>query len=213
MLSNLDVPNGNGKLDYISEIDGQQEHSFDDLKRDTLRLEEPEKNGKDDFKSIKRDEENSVILNNSTYMNRKISNARIMPDMKLMKRLSSKNNYNLYPITLAKSYMSKDADHPFIYSVSEFQPISFLQGQEKFGFNVKKKILEYPSSTFIEFKDFISLITPLSKDIIFQGTRKDDKIGLVLTDKSVSSKFKGIVGDIMASIFTSLSSQYPLIRF
>lgn len=193
------------KLDNIFEIELQQEHSYDDYKKDTLRLEEIDKN---DIKSINRDEEHSVILNNSTYLNRKNSNARIMPDVRMLRGSSFRNN--LYPITLAKSYKANDNNNPFIFSLSEFQPISFLNGQDKFGLNKKTKQLESPSPTFIEYNDFLYLITPLTKETIFTGVRKDDKTGLVLTDKSISSKFKGIVGKIMKSIIMSIFTRKPV---
>lgn len=191
-------------------MDYQHEYSFNDYKKDSLKLEEPEKDERNDVKSMHRDEESSIILNNSTYLNRKTSNARIMPDLKIRRNSSFKFNYNFYPITLAKSYKAKDNDNPFIFSLNEFQPISFMYGQERFGIQKKLKRLEYPSPTFIEYKELVSIIQPLTKDAIFSGTRSDDKLGLVLTDPSVCVKFKGIVGQIMKSILMSFFTRKPI---
>lgn len=171
-------------------------------------MEEPDKGKNGDLKSIHRDEDGAVILNNSTYMNRKSSVK--FPDNFMVKTPSNKINYNLYPITLAHSYKSKDNENPFVYSLTEFQPISFLYGQTRFGLNKKKKALDCPSPTFIEYKDFLLIVTPLTKEMIFGGTRKDKALGLVLTDKSISNKFKGIVGDMMKSLFYSIISGKPV---
>lgn len=196
------------KLDNISEIDVQHEHSFDDYKKNSMKLEEVEKNSNFDIKSINRNEDNSIALNNSTYLNRNNTNQRLINDN--LRRKSSNPKPNFYSLMLAKSYKAKDNNNQFIFSFTEFQPISFLHGQDKFGINKKTKEIEFPSPTFIEYKEFISMIKPLSKELMFLGTRKDNKLGLVLTDKLISSKFKGIVGKIMKSIIMSIFTRKPI---
>ena len=206
----LELVNGH-KLDRISELDCQQEYSFNDYKIDySKRLCVLE--NKNDAKSINKDEDNDAYLNNSGFIDHKSSNPEIRASISDKRKKSLKNfaGYNLYPYTVAKSYLANDLNNPFIYSRVDFQPISFLSGQNKFGFRHKTKELEIPSPVFIEYKEFISKITQLKKETIFNGTRIDDKLGIVLIDKNICQKFKGIVGKIMKSLIMSLFTRKPV---
>lgn len=90
---------------------------------------------------------------------------------------------------------SKDA---YIYSWSKFNPFSFLWGASKYGKN-NKGILNYPSPTFIETTE-LQKKPDLSKKAILYGMEVHDKDGLVLVDKDIMKKFKGIIADMIKQI-------------
>lgn len=96
-------------------------------------------------------------------------------------------------------------DSPFVYSLSKFHPFSYLTGHHK-GFFDKKGKLNYPSPTLIDSETWIKK-PGLSKQEILRGMEISDKNGLVLVDKEITKKFKGIVkelvGQLIKSAFTS----------
>jgi hypothetical protein len=91
---------------------------------------------------------------------------------------------------------NKNESH--IFSWSNFHPFSFLTGVTKFGKN-NKGLLTYPSPTFIDRKEL--MVKPkLTKEDILYGMEVNDKEGLMLVDKDIMKKFKGIIGDMIKQL-------------
>lgn len=90
-----------------------------------------------------------------------------------------------------------DSDCPFIYSLSSFHPFSFMTGNHKYGY--KKGKLTFPSPTFIE-NDLWLKKPLLTKEEILKGMIISDKKGLILVDKEIKKKFKGIVRDLITQL-------------
>ena len=98
---------------------------------------------------------------------------------------------------------------PYVYSDKLFHPVSFLNNQKNIGYAKSKPFLESPSPTFIDYNE-ICLRPDLSKNGILQGMSIDNKFGLILTDINISKKYKGLVGDMMSSVFSSIFTKKPI---
>lgn len=100
---------------------------------------------------------------------------------------------------------SNKKDH--IFSWTRYHLISFLNGVTKYGFKEGK--LEAPSPTFIEASEL--MVKPsMTKEAILSGMIIDDKLGLLLVDKEISKKFKGIIGDVISQILKSIFLGKPI---
>ena len=91
---------------------------------------------------------------------------------------------------------------PYVYSDKVFHPLSFFYNQMNVGFSKNKSYLESPSPTYIDYNE-ISIIPNLSKNQLLHGMTIDNKLGLILIDANISNKFKGLVGNMMYSFFSS----------
>ena len=80
---------------------------------------------------------------------------------------------------------------PFIYSFSNFHPFSYLRGHMK-GFYDKKGKLHHPSPTLISSEIWMKP-PDLSKKSVLKGMEISNENGLVLVDKEVTKRFKGII--------------------
>ena len=90
-----------------------------------------------------------------------------------------------------------EPDCPFIYSLSNFHPFSFMTGNHKYGY--KKGKLTIPSPTFIE-NDLWLKKPLLTKEEILKGMIISDENGLILVDKEIKKKFRGIVRDLITQL-------------
>lgn len=103
---------------------------------------------------------------------------------------------------------SENKSNIFIYSWSKFHPFSFLTGVTKFGKN-KNGLLNVPSPVFIDTKEWQTK-PDLDKNSILYGMVINDKEGLVLVDKEIQKKFKGIVGDMIKQILKAALGGPPI---
>jgi len=110
---------------------------------------------------------------------------------------------------LIGSFPSIQTENPFIFSDKVFHPVSFLNNQLHTGFSKGNNTLESPSPTFVEY-NLICLKPDLSKHGILRGMTIDDKLGLILVDPHLSNRFKGVVGDMMSSMFSKIFTRKPV---
>ena len=191
-------------LENISENEFEQKNSINDYIMD-ISKKNSELEKKDEIKLKIKHDDNKDFLKNSVSINNKIASISYKK-----KRSFVFNEYDLYPFKLVKSYSAKDGNSLLIFSRKDFHQISFLNGQNKFGLRSKTKDLEFPSPVYIQYKEYISKIPIINKEILFKGTRKDDNLGLVLVDKEICTKFKGIVGKIIKSFLINMFTRKPL---
>ena len=78
-----------------------------------------------------------------------------------------------------------------------------MTGHHKIGFNQKKKILKFPSPTFIENELWIKKPN-LTKNEILKGMIINNEKGLVLIDKEMIKKIKGIIKHILKQLFKAI---------
>ena len=86
-------------------------------------------------------------------------------------------------------------DSPYIYSFSKFHPFSYLLGHLK-GFIDKKGKLHHPSPTLIDSATWMKK-PGLTKNDILYGMEISPENGLVLVDKEVTKRFKGIIKELL----------------
>lgn len=110
---------------------------------------------------------------------------------------------------LLGSFPCIQTQDPYIYSDKVFHPVSFLANQNHTGFSNGKDLLNSPSPTFLEY-NLICLKPDLSKQGILNGMITDDRLGLILVDPHLSNRFKGVVGDMMTSVFSSIFTRKPV---
>lgn len=95
-------------------------------------------------------------------------------------------------------------DSPFLYSFSNFHPFSYLRGHPK-GFYDKKGKLHHPSPTLISSEIWMKQ-PDLSKKAILKGMEISNEYGLVLVDKEVTKRFKGIIKELVKQLIKSAFS-------
>ena len=93
---------------------------------------------------------------------------------------------------------------PFIYSFSNFHPFSYLRGHMK-GFYDKKGKLHHPSPTLISSEIWMKP-PDLSKKSVLKGMEISNENGLVLVDKEVTKRFKGIIKELVKQLIKSAFS-------
>ena len=121
----------------------------------------------------------------------------------MVSRKRSSSAFFLNHIYSSGTHSIELTDCPYIYSYKKFHPFSFMTGHKKTGFNQKKNILKYPSPTFIENELWIKKPN-LTKNEILKGMIINNEKGLVLIDKEMTKKFKGIIGDILKQLFKAI---------
>ena len=121
----------------------------------------------------------------------------------MVSRKRSSSAFFLNQIYSSGTHSIELTDCPYIYSYKKFHPFSFMTGHKKTGFNQKKNILKYPSPTFIENELWIKKPN-LTKNEILKGMIINNEKGLVLIDKEMTKKFKGIIGDILKQLFKAI---------
>ena len=94
--------------------------------------------------------------------------------------------------------MCETPSEDLIYSRNRLQPFSFLIGMKKGVFN-KKGGLDFPSPTFINTFEWLKP-PDMSKESILQGMEVRNKEGLVLVNREIMKKFKGIIGDMITQL-------------
>lgn len=77
--------------------------------------------------------------------------------------------------------------------------VSFLTGSKNIKRQSKSNHLCFPSPTFIDHKE-LQVIPKLKRQDILEGMIVDDKRGLVLVDKNIMKKFRGIISDMIKQI-------------
>ena len=95
-------------------------------------------------------------------------------------------------------------DSPYIYSFSKFHPFSYLLGHLK-GFIDKKGKLHHPSPTLIDSATWMKK-PGLTKNDILYGMEISPENGLVLVDKEVTKRFKGIIKELVKQLIKSAFS-------
>ena len=210
------------KIDSLDKLFEVGEKKIKEIKLDINPLKEPqiENNQKTNFSPSLTNKSNNNICQSYRSNNYLI---------KIKKEENKKNNNNIketqnirklkLPLLIAKKRSSSAfflndiynkgtksielTDCQYIYSYKQFHPFSFMTGHFKTGFNQKKKILKFPSPTFIE-NDLWIKKPDLSKKSILKGMIIDNIKGLVLKDKEMTKKFKGIIGDIIKQFIKSI---------
>ena len=169
---------------------------------------ETERTNKSILKIINNNSENNLFLSSgNTNENKNEINTNQeakklkLPLMKTRKRSSSA--FFLNQIYTKGTHSIELTDCPYIYSYKKFHPFSFMKGHNKIGFNQKKKILKFPSPTFIENELWIKK-PKLTKNEILKGMIINNEKGLVLIDKEMTKKFKGIIKDILKQLFKAI---------
>ena len=210
------------KIDSLDKLFEVGEKKIKEIKLDINPLKEPqiENNEKTNFSPSLTNKSNNNICQSYRSNNYLI---------KIKEEENEKNNNNIketqnirklkLPLLIAKKRSSSAfflndiynkgtksielTDCQYIYSYKQFHPFSFMTGHFKTGFNQKKKILKFPSPTFIE-NDLWIKKPDLSKKSILKGMIIDNIKGLVLKDKEMTKKFKGIIGDIIKQFIKSI---------
>ena len=210
------------KIDSLDKLFEVGEKKIKEIKLDINPLKEPqiENNQKTNFSPSLTNKSNNNICQSYRSNNYLI---------KIKEEENEKNNNNIketqnirklkLPLLIAKKRSSSAfflndiynkgtksielTDCQYIYSYKQFHPFSFMTGHFKTGFNQKKKILKFPSPTFIE-NDLWIKKPDLSKKSILKGMIIDNIKGLVLKDKEMTKKFKGIIGDIIKQFIKSI---------
>jgi hypothetical protein len=97
----------------------------------------------------------------------------------------------------------------YIYSDRRLHPFSFLTGCLTRVLYKKENRLDTPSPDFIEVYK-LQEKPKLDKKSILEGMVINDKLGLVLLDKNITVKFKGIIGNMISQIISSLFTGKPI---
>lgn len=92
----------------------------------------------------------------------------------------------------------ENRNNEFIYSWKKFHPFSFLTGSTKVE-RAKNGMLIYPSPVFIDTVEWKKK-PDLTKEAILWGMVVHDKDGLVLVDKEITKKFRGLISDMIKQI-------------
>ena len=121
----------------------------------------------------------------------------------MVSRKRSSSAFFLNQIYSKGTHSIELTDCPYIYSYKKFHPFSFMTGHKKIGFNQKKKILKYPSPTFIENELWIKK-PKLTKNEILKGMIINNEKDLVLIDKEMIKKIKGIIKHILKQLFKAI---------
>ena len=210
------------KIDSLDKLFEVGEKKIKEIKLDINPLKEPqiENNQKTNFSPSLTNKSNNNICqsyrsNNYLIKIKKEENEKNNNDVKENKNIRKLK----LPLLIAKKRSSSAfflndiynkgtksielTDCQYIYSYKKFHPFSFMTGHFKTGFNQKKKILKFPSPTFIE-NDLWIKKPDLSKKSILKGMIIDNIKGLVLKDKEMTKKFKGIIGDIIKQFIKSI---------
>ncbi len=210
------------KIDSLDKLFEVGEKKIKEIKLDINPLKEPqiENNQKTNFSPsitnksnnnicqsyrsnnylIKITEEENEINNNNI---KETQNIRKLKLPLLIAKKRSSSAFFLNDIYNKGTKSIELTDCQYIYSYKQFHPFSFMTGHFKTGFNQKKKILKFPSPTFIE-NDLWIKKPDLSKKSILKGMIIDNIKGLVLKDKEMTKKFKGIIGDIIKQFIKSI---------
>jgi hypothetical protein len=96
----------------------------------------------------------------------------------------------------------------FVYSWNSLHPFSFLIGAESKIPHLNGK-LKVPSPNFMDIERLITKPS-LTKESILEGMVINDKIGLVLVDKHICSKFKGIVSNMISQMLSAIFMGKPI---
>ena len=89
-----------------------------------------------------------------------------------------------------------------VYSVAKFHPMSFMTGNKKYGYK-SNGTLNWPAPTFLETEKWAEKAGLIKEEILY-GMIINDKDGLVLVDRDIMKKFKGLVADMMKQIAKSI---------
>jgi len=199
-ITKIKKNNGDSKPMNEPQIDNNQKIIFSQP--------ETERTNKSILKIINNNSENNLFLSSgNTNENKNEINTNQeakklkLPLMKTRKRSSSA--FFLNQIYTKGTHSIELTDCPYIYSYKKFHPFSFMTGHHKIGFNQKKKILKFPSPTFIENELWIKK-PKLTKNEILKGMIINNEKGLVLIDKEMTKKFKGIIKDILKQLFKAI---------
>ena len=199
-ITKIKKNNGDSKPMNEPQIDNNQKIIFSQS--------ETERTNKSILKIINNNSENNLFLSSgNTNENKNEINTNQeakklkLPLMKTRKRSSSA--FFLNQIYTKGTHSIELTDCPYIYSYKKFHPFSFMTGHHKIGFNQKKKILKFPSPTFIENELWIKK-PKLTKNEILKGMIINNEKGLVLIDKEMTKKFKGIIKDILKQLFKAI---------
>lgn len=95
------------------------------------------------------------------------------------------------------------------YSKTKLHPFSFSNGQNKYCFN-KNKTLKFHSPKFIHKDHFCQVPKKFGKDEILSGNVIHKKKGLVLVDKHILNRFKGIVANMISQILKRMVGGPPV---
>lgn len=104
---------------------------------------------------------------------------------------------SILPEHYRKGLESDNIHNKFIFSMKKFHPLSIFTGTKKYM--SKLGLLEYPSPNLIDHNEWTNK-PDYSKDSILNGNVIDDKHGLLLVDKEIMKKFRGIIGDLITQI-------------
>lgn len=107
----------------------------------------------------------------------------------------------MFPRSIQKGTNSNDDNDPFIFSWKDLHVLSFMTGAKLVKRHSKNNFLHYPAPTFIHHNEW-QRKPGLNKQEILDGMLIDDKKGLVLIDKNITKKFKGIVSDMIKQILS-----------
>ena len=199
-ITKIKKNNGDSKPMNEPQIDNNQKIIFSQS--------ETERTNKSILKIINNNSENNLFLSsgNTNENKNEINTNQEAKKLKLqlMKtRKRSSSAFFLNQIYTKGTHSIELTDCPYIYSYKKFHPFSFMTGHHKIGFNQKKKILKFPSPTFIENELWIKK-PKLTKNEILKGMIINNEKGLVLIDKEMTKKFKGIIGDILKQLFKAI---------
>ena len=185
-----------------------KEPHIDNNQKTLFSPSETERTNKSIVKFTNTNSENNLFLTSSN-INQNENDINIKEKAKKLKlplmtaRKRSSSAFFLNQIYSKGTHSIELTDCPYIYSYKKFHPFSFMTGHKKIGFNQKKKILKYPSPTFIENELWIKK-PKLTKNDILKGMIIDNEKGLILIDKEMTKKFKGIIGDILKQLFKAI---------
>jgi hypothetical protein len=108
---------------------------------------------------------------------------------------------HLLPIYIEKGMKAIENEDPFIFSWTSLHLLSFLTGAKSIKKNSKNNHLHHPSPTFIDHKEW-QIKPNLTKEEILYGMIVDDKKGLLLVDRNIMKKFRGIISDMIKQILS-----------
>jgi hypothetical protein len=114
---------------------------------------------------------------------------------------------HMLPTILHKGSLSINSDN-FVYSWTKLHLLSFLTGSKVIAQDKTGKFL-FPSPTFIDCQEW-QIKPDLSKNVVIEGMVIEDKKGLVLVDKKIMAKFKGIISDMLGQLVKSFFGGGPV---
>jgi hypothetical protein len=156
-------------------------------------------------KKEKSDEENSSKMTKINLEEEKILSP--MHNSKSSHYYRKRSTHHMLPKIFTIGESQENANSQYIYSWSKYHPLSFHTGSVKFG--IKNYRLPVPSPSFIETK-LLQVKPDLTKKGVLEGMVVDDISGLVLVDKNIGKKFKGIISNMIKQILGAALTGKPI---